>query len=252
MYVAYLYSLNNDGLITEKKIHSDLPDDLKAGEKVITFYKEEVIFYNYDSVCKSEKDNEGYFLLNGELKKLKDERVNILKEKYETFLNTVYNLGSEYLLLSFREEPSAIKYMEYNFKDTLSKYNENFDIKYTKSNLTEEENVELLKKTYNEILVVLNDKDKPYSLSVERKFLNSSMTYILGDCIENEKGFEYIEDNNLYKSYDEETNTYSLDTAKAYSNIRETSLITSDIFRNIFKDKEIKELKKERKIKNEK
>jgi hypothetical protein len=248
--VLYIYALNEDDLVYSTKYQKPLNNLPKIGQELINFYDEKIIFFNFETAYLGDSSEELY-LKDNKLTNKDNVRLEILLNNAEIFLNTLYNFKNEYIMESFRDDPSVIKAMEYNFKDLFSLYDVDFKIKYSNSKLTKEENISLLKSSYNNIITLLNDKSKPYSLIKERGMLNGAMTYIMSEVSEVE--LKNLSCSKLLSFKDEDGNAESLDSSSGYKRIMDACLTYTkrDLYKELQNDKIIIE-KNKKGLKNEK
>ena len=153
----FFYYKDQDGFLSQTKIDIEDWDDIRIpnqGDKVISFYDEEKEFYNVKYYLNKQTNNP-VFYINGILTEMSQEnQLQMLLEKTEVFLNTLYNMEAKLVNCineSYNEDFSPIKAIEHFTKRLADKLDSKFNMDYSKSRLSEEENLELLKNTKNEL-----------------------------------------------------------------------------------------------------
>lgn len=93
MHIAYILYKNEDGYLTETKLMQEMENPPLKGEKIKTFYDEEVIFENVAGLSNGEKSN--YSVENEKFITISDNEVkeNIIKSLQERYL-LLENSGS--------------------------------------------------------------------------------------------------------------------------------------------------------------
>jgi len=237
MNIFSIYALNEDGLIYGTKVNREFDLTPNVGDKVMSFYDEECEFYNIE-MAYDDAGNKLY-LLDAEIVKTADVRAKILDENSKIFMNTLYNFKNEYIMESFRDDPSFFKAMEYNLKKICSLYNKELKITYTDSNLSKNENIELIKKAFNNLYSVMNDVDKPYGLGIEKRMLSSAMTYLMCEILDvkmKDISKSFLHSN--YEENDEGEFTYIPDLSSAHSNVQNMLLTQDyDLYKKLLNDK---------------
>lgn len=188
--MKFFYYKDQDGFLSQTKIDIEDWDDISIpnqGDKLISFYNEETEFYNVKYYL-NKKTNNPVFYINGILTEMSQEdQLQMLLEKTEVFLNTLYNMDAKMVNgidENYNEEFSPIKVIEHLTKRMADKLDSEFDMRYSKSRLSEEENLELLKNTKNELDVLYdiyytNDE---YRIKADLKItMNAALTLLYSE-----------------------------------------------------------------------
>lgn len=186
----FFYFKDEDGFLSQTKIDIEEWDSCNIpnqGDKINSFYDEEKEFYNVNHFINKQTNNP-IFYINGVLTEMSQkEQLKTLLEKTEIFLNTLYNMNVEIVnkvAENYYEDFSPIKVIEHLTKRLADKLESKFDMNYSKSRLSEEENLELLKNTKNELEVLYdiyctNDE---YRLKADLNItLNATLTLLYSE-----------------------------------------------------------------------
>lgn len=185
--MKFFYFKDEDGFLSQTKIDIEewnIDNIPNQGDKIKSFYDEEKYFYNVNYFINKQTNNP-IFYINGILTEMSQkEQLKTLLEKTEIFLNTLYNMNVEIInkvAENYHENFSPIKVIEHLTKRLADKLESKFNMNYSKSRLSEEENLELLKNTKNEleILYDIYYTNDEYRLKADLNItLNAALTLL--------------------------------------------------------------------------
>lgn len=199
----------------------------------------------------NKQTNNPIFYIDGILTEMsKKEQLKTLLEKTEIFLNTLYNMNAKKIntvARNYHEDFSPIKVIEHLTKRLADELESNFNMNYSKSKLSEEENLELLKSTKNELDVLYDIyyTNEEYRLKADLSLtLNAALTLLYSEKdieVKNEYSsvIELIEFENTYEEVtylDINSKTLSNNIKDDMSAIRNLSNIMDRMPSNIRKE----------------
>tara|TARA_Y100001960_G_scaffold328546_1_gene417607 strand:- start:30933 stop:31754 length:822 start_codon:yes stop_codon:yes gene_type:complete len=227
----FFYYKDQDGFLSQTKIDIEDWDDIRIpnqGDKVISFYDEEKEFYNVKYYLNKQTNNP-VFYINGILTEMSQEnQLQMLLEKTEVFLNTLYNMEAKLVNCineSYNEDFSPIKAIEHFTKRLADKLDSKFNMDYSKSRLSEEENLELLKNTKNEldILYDIYYTNDEYRMKADLKMtMNAALTLLYSEKeIEVKNKFSDVIELKEFEDIYEEIEDLEIKDQTLYHNIKE-------------------------------
>ena len=237
--MKFFYYQDEDGFLGQTKIEiedwnkDNVPNQ---GDKIISFYDEEKEFYNVKYYLNSKTNNQ-IFYMNGILKEMSQEgQLKMLLEKTEVFLNTLYNMNAKTINRineNYNEDFSPIKAIEHFTKRLAEKLGSEFNINYSKSRLSEEENLELLKNTKNEldILYDIYYTNDEYRMKNDLKItLNAALTLLYSEKeIEIKNKFSEVIKLKEFEDIFEEESDLEIKDQTLHYNIKEDYKALSEI-----------------------
>lgn len=229
--MKFFYYKDQDGFLSQTKIDIEDWDDIKIpnqGDKVISIYDEEKEFYNVKYYLNKQTNNP-VFYINGILTEMSQEnQLQMILEKTEVFLNTLYNMEAKMVNCineSYNEDFTPIKVIEHLTKRLADKLDFEFDMRYSKSRLSEEENLELLKNTKNEldILYDIYYTNEEYRMKADLKItMNAALTLLYSEKeIEVKNKFSDVIELKEFEDIYEEIEDLEIEDQTLYHNIKE-------------------------------